>query len=333
MKLLSLINLLLLTDWVSASRPIEFQTPILDSSSSTPLLKLHKALIDIESISGNEQEVGQYLISYLEKRNFTVETQDVEAATFSKGPRRNVFAFKGKKRKTRTLVTSHIDTVPPYLPYERKGDEIWGRGSVDAKGSVTAQIAAFEELYAAGKISEGDVALLFVVGEEDRGDGMKKANDLGLSWETVIFGEPTELKLSSGHKGMTGVLIKAKGKAGHSGYPWLGKSANAMLIPALNALLNVELPWSEKYGNTTLNIGRIEGGVAGNVIPEDAKANIAIRIADGPPEAVQKIVLDTIQKAGEVLDVSFSQGYGPVPIDADVEGRDTVLFRRCLTVC
>jgi len=325
MKLFSIPTLLLLCQLASANLPIDSQDPILKPESSTPLLKLHKALIEIESITGNEQEVGKYLISYLEKQNFTVETQDVEATTSTKGPRRNVFAYKGKQRKTKTLVTSHMDVVPPYWPYKREGDEIWGRGSVDAKGCVATQITAFNELYAAGTIEEGDVALLFVVGEEGPGDGMRKANDLDLKWDTVIFGEPTELKLASGHKGIIGVEIKAKGKAGHSGYPQLGKSANAMLIQALYALQNVELPWSEKYGNTTLNIGRIEGGVAANVIAEHAKATIAIRIADGPPEAVQKIVLDTIQKGGEVLDVSFSQGYGPVFINSDIEGFETIV--------
>lgn len=94
-----------------------------------------------------------------------------------------------------------------------------------------------------------------------------------------------------------------------------------MLIPALNALLNIDFPWSEKYGNTTLNIGRIEGGVAANVIAEEASAKVAIRIADGEPGIISKIVLDTIQKAGEKLDVTFSQGYGPVYIDSDVKGK------------
>jgi acetylornithine deacetylase len=321
MKLLLLPTLLLLSKWVSASPAIDTQDPIIDESFSTPLLDLHKALIEIESITGNEQEVGKYLISYLENQNYTVETQDVEALASAKAPRQNVLAYKGAQRKTKTLVTSHIDVVPPYWPYKREGDKIWGRGSVDAKGCVATQITAFDELYAAGKISDGDVALLFVVGEEGPGDGMRKANDLDLRWNTVIFGEPTELKLASGHKGSTSLEIKAKGKAGHSGYPQLGKSANAMLIPALYALQNVELPWSEKYGNTTLNIGRIEGGVAANVIAEDAKANIAIRIADGEPEAVHKIVLDTIQKGGEVLDVRFSHGYGPVFVNSDVDGK------------
>jgi len=149
---------------------------------------------------------------------------------------------------------------------------------------------------------------------------MLKANDLDLEWETVIFGEPTELKLASGHKGIMGVEISAKGKAGHSGYPELGRSANAMLLPSLAALLQVELPYSEKYGNTTLNIGRVEGGVAANVIAEDATANIAIRIAGGTPEAVEKILLDTINAGGEELDITIKHGYGPVSLDTDVKG-------------
>lgn len=290
-----------------------------------PLLDLHKALVVHESISGNEHSVAQFLTAYLRRLNFTVEVQPVTSSASETGqsqkPRENVFAYVGSSRKTRTLVTSHIDTVPPFWPYERRGDEIWGRGTVDAKGSVAAQIKAVEDLLAQGAIGEGDVALLFVVGEEVGGEGMRKANDLGLKWDTVIFGEPTELKLATGHKGNLGVKIHAKGKAGHSGYPELGRNANGMLVPALYALMNADLPWSEKYGNTTLNLGRIEGGVAANVIAEDASAAIAIRIADGTPAAVKKIILDAIQKTGQELDVEFSTGYGPVDIDSDVEGR------------
>ncbi|TVY28049.1 putative carboxypeptidase [Lachnellula hyalina] len=299
--------------------------PSISSTSTSPLLKLHKGLVEHESITGNEHNVAKYLISYLKDQNFTVESQDVGPWKGSTNPRENVFAYIGKQRKTRVLVSSHIDTVPPFWPYERRGDEIWGRGTVDAKGSVASQIIAVEELLAAGTLEEGDVALLFVVGEEVGGDGMKKANDLGLSWETAIFGEPTELKLASGHKGTMGLEIVAKGKAGHSGYPELGKSANAMLVPALNLLLNVELPYSEKYGNTTLNIGTMEGGVAANVIAENAGAKIAIRLADGTPAVIEKIILDTLLKADEELDVFFSSGYGPVYIDSDVPGFDTIV--------
>ncbi|CZS94563.1 related to diaminopropionate ammonia-lyase [Rhynchosporium agropyri] len=344
MQLLIGSTFLLLSSYVQITSSLSTQEPLYphppsqsqsqsqfqshESSSTKALLALHQGLVTHESITGNEESVGDYLAHYLEKAKFTVEIQEVAPRSKSHPARNNIFAYLGSHhsaRKTRTLISSHIDTVPPFWKYERRGDEIWGRGSVDAKGSVAAQVRAVEELIESGEIKKGDVGLLFVVGEEVNGDGMKKANDLGLEWESVIFGEPTELKLASGHKGIIGVEISAKGRAGHSGYPELGKSANAMLIPALNALLNAELPSSEKYGNTTMNIGRIEGGVAGNVIPEDAKALLAIRIADGQPEDVQKIILDTVNELGEELTVKFLGGYGPVYIDSDVPGFETMV--------
>lgn len=101
------------------------------------LLNLHKGLIDIESIVGNEYEVGQYLIKYLSAHNFSIETQIVPplstTTSIEEKPRLNIFAYKGETPNTRILVTSHMDTVAPYIPYARHGDEIWGRGSTDAK--------------------------------------------------------------------------------------------------------------------------------------------------------------------------------------------------------
>ena len=225
---------------------------------SGSLLGFHRGLVEIESITGNENAVGRYLADYLSGHNFTVEKQSVDTSIpgeripspqdVADSERFNLLAYAGSSSKSRVLVSSHIDTVPPFWPYEvRNSKEIWGRGTVDAKGCVAAQITAVQELLTAGEIHPGDVAFLFVVGEETGGDGMRKANDLSLTWETAIFGEPTDLKLASGHKGMLGFRIRAKGKAGHSGYPWLSESANSMLIPALAAIDKLELPSSEKY--------------------------------------------------------------------------------------
>ena len=77
----------------------------LDLSTSDTLLDLHRRLVEIESITGNEKKVGKWLASYLEKQNLTVELQEVGTDRF------NVFAYPGKERKTEILVTSHIDTV------------------------------------------------------------------------------------------------------------------------------------------------------------------------------------------------------------------------------
>jgi acetylornithine deacetylase len=223
--------------------------------------------------------------------------------------------------------------VPPFLPYERKGDEIWGRGSVDAKGSVVAQIIAVESLIAQGKIAEGDVALLYVVGEENGGGGMRAANSLGLSWESVIFGEPTDLKLVSGHKGSMSFILRAKGKAGHSGYPEEGKNAIDLLVKGLTALHSLELPSSKRLGESTLNIGKIEGGVAANVIPEDASATVMIRVAASSPENILKLVGKAVHEASPELVVEYLRGLGPVAIDSDIDGErfstvhETILTR------
>ena len=205
----------------------------------------------------------------------------------------------------------HIDTVPPHYGYNRHDHQIWGRGSVDDKACIAAQFQATQELLASGEISPNDVSLLLVAGEEIGGDGMRRVNDLGMEWQTVIFGEPTELKLATGHKGILIFTLKAHGKAGHSGYPWLGQNANDMLVPALVALQKMELPSSEKYGNSTINIGLISGGVAANVIAEEAHAMIGIRIAAGCPGTVKKLLSDTIKAVDEHLELDFSDGsYG-----------------------
>jgi acetylornithine deacetylase len=230
-------------------------------------------------------------------------------------------AYIGQERQTRILVTSHIDTVPPFIPYELRGDQVWGRGSADAKGSVAAQIFAVERLRDAGKIVEGDVALLFVVGEEKDGHGMKAANDLGLAWESVIFGEPTELKLATGHKGGLAFTLSANGKAGHSGYPELGRSAIEILVRGLSALHQLELPGSERFGNTTLNVGQIEGGVAPNVIAQNASATVLVRVASDDLDEIKTRIEKAVSAASPWLDFNyFSNGIGPVHIDSDVKG-------------
>lgn len=167
---------------------------------------------------------------------------------------------------------------------------------------------------------------------------MRKANDLGIAPKTVIFGEPTEGKLVSGHKGTMQARLTAKGKSGHSGYPWLGRSANEVLVRALAPLIDLgeKLPKSDKYGTTTLNLGKIEGGVASNVIAESATAGIAVRIADGTPKQVQKRITKAVHHAirdfleGElepkdVIEIDFSgKGYGPIELDHDVPGFDVM---------
>ncbi|KAJ4370475.1 hypothetical protein N0V83_004995 [Neocucurbitaria cava] len=301
----------------------------LDPATSDELLHLHRKLVEVESITSNEEDVGKWLSKYLRRHDWTVETQEVSKTRY------NLLAY-GKKRETTILLTSHIDTVPPFWPYyyNKTSDIIGGRGSVDAKASVAAQIMATVGLK---EQLQDDISLLFVVGEETGGDGMRAFSAWDKrpsSHEIIIFGEPTEAKLVCGHKGMLGFALKATGKAAHSGYPWLGVSANDVLVEALGELLELRkhLPWSEKYGNTTMNFGRIQGGVAANVVAETASANIATRLAAGTPDVVRGLIISALkdvkaaaQKQGGDLDIEWaSEGYGPVDINCNIDGFETL---------
>ncbi|KAM3084559.1 hypothetical protein ACMFMF_001914 [Clarireedia jacksonii] len=300
----------------------------------TKLLELHKNLVEIESVVGNEYQVGQYIIRYLSAHNFTVETQELPPLETNPNkpnePRLNVFAYKGHVRNTRLLITSHMDTVTPFVPYQRPDEEqICGRGSNDAKGSIASQVRAVEELYSSGNLKEGDIGLLYVVGEEVNGGGMKKANDLfaGHAWEAAIFGEPSDNKLVLGHKGALVYGIKAHGKAAHSSRPELGINANSMLIRALSAIDAMELPGSERFGNTTTNIGVMQGGVAMNIIPAEASAMVLTRLAAGTPQQAMGEIEKVLNDLGEErISVSFGHRLPPVICDVDIDGFETIIL-------
>ncbi|GJC91395.1 C6 zinc finger domain-containing protein [Colletotrichum higginsianum] len=274
------------------------------------LISLHKTLVEADSTTKSEALGTQALKTYLEA-NFTVELQTVE------GDRQNVYAYPGNGRKARVLLTSHIDTVPPYIPYSRDGDEIWGRGTSDAKGSAAAQITAVGSLLESGDIAEGDVSLLFVVGEESGGDGMKAANSLNLTWESVVFGEPTENSLVRAHKGVLGFNITADG---------YGRSAIDLLVRALDKLQETALPWTEEFGNTTLNVGLIAGGIAANVIAESAYGRASIRAATEDLEGIKDILNKAVSEVTpEHVELTFTGQGLPISLDYDVEGFNTTV--------
>ncbi|KAK0610993.1 hypothetical protein B0T14DRAFT_548356 [Immersiella caudata] len=318
------------------------------------LLSFHKDLIDIPSTlgGGSEDKVASFLADHLTKLGYATQLQLVPPRSDTRpGTKRyNVLAWPGasaisgpaRTHKPRVLVTSHIDVVPPYIPYAIDAGEInddtviSGRGSVDAKASVAVQVTAVEDLVAAGEVRAEDLMLLYVIGEETTGDGMKhfsaslQEQDQQLEFEAAIFGEPTENKLACGHKGITVGWIHAKGKAGHSGYPSVGKSATGLLTRALVKIADADLGSSERYGNSTFNIGRLTGGVAANVIAEEAGAYISVRIAGGNFttgfDIVKERILDILKETDEeafTLDLPY--GYGPVKCDCDIDGFETLV--------
>jgi acetylornithine deacetylase len=175
-----------------------------------PVVSLLTSLMSIVSTSELEESIGVFLEQHLQALGYTVERIPISPGS----TRHNVYAYLGSARETRVLLTAHMDTVPPHIPLTIDGDIIRGRGSSDDLGPLAAQIIAAEELRKAGSVrAEGDISLLFVVGEENGGHGMIAANDMGVHWESGIFAEPTESKLAKGHKGQVAFEVIATGFA------------------------------------------------------------------------------------------------------------------------
>ena len=240
-----------------------------------------RRLCEIESTTYNEGAVGDFLAEFLDGRGWEVEKtpvpQPVESGTT--GARWNVYA--GVPGETPGLVFStHMDTVPPYIPFSEDADSMYGRGVSDAKGIIAAQVAAAEELRATGY----KVGMLFVSGEERDSAGAKVANAAPKGSRFLINGEPTDNRLALASKGALRAVIKATGKMAHSAYPELGESAVHKLVEALGKVLALPLPSLEDVGPSTLNVGQIHGGHAPNVIADKAEAQVLVRlVSDGAP--------------------------------------------------
>lgn len=236
------------------------------------VFELTRALVDIESITGDELRVGEYLLAYLSemaaRTGGRVERMQVEENRF------NVLAHWGEPTLT---FSTHIDTVPPFFASREDDEHIWGRGSCDTKGIIASMIFALRDL-----LDEGirNLALLLVVGEERNSVGAYHAAKNGRGSKFLINGEPTENKLALGSKGALRLEVETRGKMAHSAYPELGESAIDKLLDVLEKIRRLPLPVDKLLGASTLNIGTISGGRAPNVIPDHARAELFIRLID-----------------------------------------------------
>jgi len=256
------------------------------------LVALTRKLVDIESITGNEGSVGHLLAQELERLGYNVQRMLAE------GERRNVYATAPEQPNPAIVFSTHMDTVPPFIPSSEDKLRIYGRGSCDAKGIIAAQIAAAEELR-----SEGiHIGLLFLVGEERDSLGAKVANQRPNSCKFLINGEPTENKIAIASKGALRAELIATGRMAHSAYPELGESAIDKLIEAVHRLRAMKLPSDPEIGSCTLNIGLIEGGRAPNVIADRARALLLYRLI-GPSEELRNQIVEIV---GNLAKVEFT---------------------------
>lgn len=250
------------------------------------VFEITRALIDIESITPNEEKIGDWLYDYVrplaERFGGKIERIEVEPG------RNNVWAWWGTPE---VVFSTHMDTVPPFIPSREDDEHIYGRGACDTHGLCAAMLKALEVL-----LEEGvrDLGILLVIGEEIDGRGAHFANQsppAGVRY--LINGEPTSNKLALGSKGTLRLEIEAKGKAAHSAYPELGDSAVEKLLDNLQSLRQVEWPTHPILGPSTLNIGVLDAGPAANIIPDHASASVVIRVVDDL-EALKRIALGAL---------------------------------------
>ena len=256
-------------------------------------VSLARQLIDIDSTTGREGQVASVVASYLRERGYSVLEQPLNDG------RANVIAACGEPR---LVFSTHLDCVPPFFASRIEGDLLYGRGACDAKGILAAQVAAAERLRAAG---ETQIGLVFVAGEERGSDGAKAANKIASRSEYLINGEPTDNRLGAATRGVFRVRLIAEGRAAHSGYPELGDSAIEKLLDRLVALRAAPWPSDETLGTTHYTIGLIKGGVAPNVIPAHAEAEIIFRSV-GDHDDLRRIlrgVVGDLVLIDEVLEV------------------------------
>jgi acetylornithine deacetylase len=255
----------------------------------TDVVSLAAELLAIQSTTGNETAVIDYVSRWLVARGWNVTLQEVTRG------RANVWASRSGGEKGVTFST-HLDTVPPFVPPRLEGARLYGRGSSDAKGIAAAMLVAADRLVNDG---EKRVEVLFVVGEEKGSDGARAANTLNARSRFLINGEPTESKLASGAKGSLRATIRTRGREAHSAYPHLGQSAIEPMLDLLPTLRNLPLPSDPLLGQTTVNIGTIRGGTEANVIPAHAEAEIMFRLVSDV-EPIKKMVLDWARGRADV---------------------------------
>lgn len=272
------------------------------------VFELTRKLISIPSISGDEKAVAEFLAEYLSTAGFEVELQEAAEG------RPNVHARRGDPD---IVLSTHTDTVPPYVEFREDTEFIYGRGACDTKGIIAAMIKAGEALIEA-KVT--DFGLLFVVGEEAGSPGAHAANRIPNRSRYLINGEPTESKLALGSKGALRAILRARGRAAHSAYPEMGESAIDKLLDVLNDLRRVEFPRDETLGATTMNIGMIKGGVAGNVIPPEAEAELMFRVVTSN-DSLKGIIEGVVDSRAEL---EYTFGCDPVFTER-IDGFETVV--------
>ncbi|HEV8631260.1 MAG TPA: M20/M25/M40 family metallo-hydrolase [Thermoanaerobaculia bacterium] len=249
------------------------------------LLALHRRLVAIPSVSGEEAAIAGFLEELLREGGATpLRLGDTLLAI--------VEPASGGGRPAPApllLLDTHLDTVPPGEGWSRDpftpvviDGRVHGLGSNDAKASVAAMTAAFLALR--NEPLPFALGLALVEGEETRGAGTQRVlaalAERGVPLLGAVFGEPTSLDLASAQKGLLVLELVARGQGCHAAHAAALGADNAALLLArdLLALAGAELaPPHPRLGATTLQPTVVRAGTARNVVPAEATAVLDVR--------------------------------------------------------
>jgi acetylornithine deacetylase len=259
------------------------------NSVAMNIFELTRALVDIESVTNNEKQVGDFLFMHL---SALASRHEGRIERIPVAPQRdNIFVYWGEPIVT---LSTHMDTVPPFFASNEDAEFLWGRGSCDAKGIIAAMTAAAEKLLAA---RARNFALLFLVGEERNSAGAKAAAANPRGSRFLINGEPTDNRIALGSKGALRFEVTARGRLAHSAYPELGHSAIHTLLDGLQDIRRIPLPHDATLGPCTLNVGTISGGRAPNVVADEAHAEIMFRTVGDPAQLREAVAAAVVGRA------------------------------------
>ena len=287
---------------------------------------LFKEMLSVDSTSGRERALADFLVDRFQTDGNKVERFDVVsmAGDVPEGsgiPQNLLFSWG----KPKVVFCTHLDTVPPYIAPEFGDDgKVRGRGTCDAKGQIFAMWEACKALADRGYDGFG---LLLLAGEETGSYGAKAFREQHPGAEWVIVGEPTDNCMASAAKGTKSFEVTFTGKAFHSGYPQFGVSAVELFNDFVNALRSIRFPLDETLGETTWNIGRLSSDNPQNILSDKLTCRVYFRTTFESDEMVCNIMKNIAGK-----DAKLRFGRPRVQDGSDVVAKDVAPWQKAMSV-